>query len=184
MTREYIVDEYFCWMYDLVFDRRYSGKHSYRSLLLYLYNTDFNYILEMDGNRAEDGICLRYRFADEFRVPQPAAATYLDSKPCSVLEMMVALALRCEEHIMGDPDYGDRVGRWFWEMIESLGLANMSDGAVDYTKTNDILQVFMIRKYKSNGQGGLFTIHNNQVDMRKEEIWYQMHWYLDEVVDL
>lgn len=49
-------------------------------------------------------------------------ASYLDNRPCSVLEMIIALAIRLEEHIMDDPDIGNRTGQWFWDMIVSLGL--------------------------------------------------------------
>lgn len=34
-------------------------------LLRHLHNIDFQYMLPMDGNRAEDGIDLRYRFGYE-----------------------------------------------------------------------------------------------------------------------
>ena len=43
-------------------------------------------------------------------------------RPCSVLEMMIALSMRCEEQIMDDPDIGNRTGQWFWDMIDNLGL--------------------------------------------------------------
>ena len=44
-------------------------------------------------------------------------SAYLDNKTCSVLEMMIALAIRCEEHIMDDPDVGNRTGQWFWKDV-------------------------------------------------------------------
>lgn len=45
------------------------------------------------------------------------------------LEMIIALAIRLEEHIMDDPDIGNRTGQWFWDMIVSLGLG--SEGLID-----------------------------------------------------
>ena len=44
--------------------------------------------------------------------------------------MMIALAIRCEEHIMDDPDAGDRTGQWFWSMLVSLGLGSMDEPEV------------------------------------------------------
>ena len=65
MTRDIINNQYFNWMCKLVYDRRRTEGRSYRELLNYLHRVDFIYIIGMDGNRAEDGISLRYRFAYE-----------------------------------------------------------------------------------------------------------------------
>lgn len=58
-------NEYFEWMCQLVYDERYIRRLSYQKLLNHLHNIDFQYSLPMDGNRAEDGIDLRYRFGYE-----------------------------------------------------------------------------------------------------------------------
>ncbi|MEG1515987.1 MAG: hypothetical protein RSD95_13955 [Clostridia bacterium] len=99
-----------------------------------------------------------------------------------MLEMMVALASRCEEQIMDNPDDGDRTGKWFFEMVESLGLMGMDDRRFHKGAACDILCRFMRRAYDESGQGGLFTIRqpNSNVDMREIEIWYQMMTYLEE----
>ena len=57
-----ISNEYFDWIYDLVCGERFSDRLSYRKLLMHLHNTRFRYRMSMDGNRASDGIDLRYRF--------------------------------------------------------------------------------------------------------------------------
>lgn len=80
---------------------------------------------------------------------------------------------------MTDDEYGDRTGAWFWNMIVSLGLGLMSDSRFDEKYTNIVLDRFMNRQYKRNGEGGLFTIDGIKRDMRNVEIWYQMCWYLD-----
>lgn len=112
----------------------------------------------------------------------PMIASYLDNRPCSVLEMLIALAFRCEEHIMTDPDIGNRMGQWFWNMIVSLGLGSMSDSRFDAAYTDDVISRFMNRKYKRNGEGGLFTVERCKYDMRTVEIWWQMNWYLDSIL--
>ena len=99
---------------------------------------------------------------------------------CSVLEMMIALSMRCEEQIMDDPDIGNRTGQWFWDMIDNLGLGNMSDSKFDSLYVDEVLQRFLNRDYKRNGEGGLFTINRRGLDMRSVEIWYQMCWHLQE----
>lgn len=179
MTKDELVDRYFDWMYQLVVDDRYSK--SYHKLFVRLHDTEFSYTIPMDGNRAEDGIDLRYRFDREHSFPDAMIASFLDDRPCSVLEMMVALAIRCEEHIMDDPDVGDRTGLWFWNMLVNLGLGSMADENFDRYFVDNTLERFLERDYQRNGEGGLFTVNNGR-DMRTIEIWYQMNYYLSEVI--
>lgn len=175
-----LINEYFEWIYQLVC--KDTKGLSYRKLLCKLYDTPFNYTIAMDGNRAEDGVDLRYRFGYECGFANSAVADYLDNKDCSVLEMMVALAIRCEEHIMDNPDIGDRTGKWFLDMIVNLGLEKMTDDHFDKRYVESVLNRFLNREYKRNGDGGLFTVHHSRIDMRSVEIWYQAMWYLDEVL--
>lgn len=175
-----LINEYFEWIYQLVC--KDTKGLSYRKLLCKLYDTPFNYTIAMDGNRAEDGVDLRYRFGYECGFANSAVADYLDNKDCSVLEMMVALAIRCEEHIMDNPDIGDRTGKWFLDMIVNLGLEKMTDDHFDKRYVESALNRFLNREYKRNGDGGLFTVHHNRIDMRSVEIWYQAMWYLDDVL--
>lgn len=181
MTRDELNDRYFDWMYGLVVDDRYSNK-SYRRLFYKLHDTEFVYTIPMDGNRAEDGIDLRYRFGREQNYADAAVAAYLDIRPCSVLEMMIALAIRCEEHLMDNPDIGNRTGQWFWSMLVSLGLGSMTDIRFDPVYVDEVLDRFLDRDYAPDGEGGPFTIHNPRYDMRTTEIWYQMNCYLNEII--
>ena len=181
MTRNELIDQYFDWMYQLVVDNRYSNK-SYRRLFIRLYDTEFTYTIPMDDNRAEDGINLRYRFGRENGYNDPMVAAYLDDRACSILEMMTALAIRCEEHIMDDPDVGNRTGQWFWSMLTSLRLGSMDDVRFDRDYVDEALDRFLNHDYRRNGEGGLFTVHHTRVDMRRKEIWYQLNCYLNELV--
>lgn len=182
MTQDELKEEYFQWLYHFV-NRDYVPRQdaSYIKLLKYLYDVEFVYILGLDGNRYEDGIELRYRFGYECGIEAPIIATELDDHPCSVLEMLIALSLRCEENIMYDPDLGDRTSRWFWYMIMNLGLDEMTDDYFDEVKTRDIIDRFLYREYAKDGRGGLVYIPNSPKDLRTVEIWYQMMWFLDEV---
>ena len=184
MTQNELNNKYFEWMYQLVCNERYSKKLSYLKLLMRLHDIEFDYTIGMDANRMEDGIALRYRFGYEDSYEDPMIAAYLDNKPCSVLEMMVALAIRCEEHIMDDPDIGNRTGQWFWDMIVSLGLGSMSDTKFNRGYVDDIVEGFLNRQYEQNGKGGLFTINHCKYDLRSVEIWYQMCWYLNDILQV
>lgn len=178
MSQNKITNEYFEWLSDLIQSKKRKSV-SYRKLLVLLHNTEFTWGISNDGNRAEDGIDLRYRFALEMGYRN--IHLYLKG-PCSVLEMMVALAFRCEEHIMDDPDIGNRTSQWFFEMLESLNLIEMDDLHFDANYARDRITRFIERRYEPDGSGGLFTIRRCAYDLRNVEIWYQMCWYLDSIL--
>ena len=81
MTRHSLNQKYFMWMCQFVSDNYYFKRLSYRKLLTHLHNTEFTYILGMDGNRAEDGMDLRYRFGYDNCIEDYVTAEYLDDKP-------------------------------------------------------------------------------------------------------
>lgn len=176
MTRNELNNEYFDWMCHIV------GYRHFKKLLKRLHEIEFDYTIPMDGNRAEDGIELRYRFGYENSYDQLMIAAYLDDRPCSVLEMMIALAIRCEEDIMSNDDIGDQTRTWFWGMIESLGLDDETDKQYDEEHVDRVIDRFLKREYSRNGRGGLFTINNCKQDMRTTEIWYQMCWYMGTIL--
>ena len=179
MTKKDIEREYFEWMYDMVCSGRYSKENSYRKLLTNLHEIEFTYIIPKDANRAEDGENLRYRFA--YFHEYPAAVETMLTGPCSVLEMMIALSIRCED-IMDDPSVGDRTGQWFWKMIVNLGLGGMYDARYDEERVNAAIDIFLNREYEPDGRGGLFRIKNCKYDLRKFEIWVQTLWFLDTIM--
>ena len=172
-----IQDEYFEWLVGIACID--SKVVSYRKLLAYLHETEFIYSMPMDSNRAADGKELRYRFAHRYLGDD--SAEYYITGPCSVLEMMLALAIRCEENIMDDPTMGDRTAQWFWGMISSLGLGGMYDSNFDIYKVEDVVNRFLDRDYDPDGRGGLFTIRNFEYDMRTIEIWQQLCEYLNSI---
>ena len=176
ITRD-INQEYFQWLCMLINPEKAS---SYQKLLNYLYDTEFVYIMPMDGNRYDDGINLRYRFGYDNNIEDPVIASCLDNKSCSILEMMVALAVRVEESIMQNPDNGLFPDKWFWKMIDSLGFAGMTDGRFDNEFANSIIWRFLNREYDYDGKGGLVYLPHTRCDLRSVEIWYQMMWYLSE----
>lgn len=180
LEKDFFEREYFEWMYGLMCNGRYDTERvSYRKLLSYLHSVEFTYILPRDANRAEDGIDLRGYYA--YNYSECGRADGYISGPCSVLEMMIALAFSCEE-IMDNPSVGDRTAQWFWSMIVSLGLGSMIDSSFDEPYVEYVIQTFLNRNYAPNGRGGLFTIHRSDEDLRDVEIWYQAMWYLDTVM--
>lgn len=177
--RDRIGNEYFDWMYDMVVGYRHSSPFSFRKLFAYLHNTEFVYSIPLDKNRAEDGISLRRRFAMDQNCED--MIDYLDG-PCSVLEMMIATAITCEERFMDDPDIGDRTAHWFWCMVNNLGLGSMTDNHFDRRFVQDTVDRFLAREYEPDGTGGLFKVSNCKHDLRDVEIWYQMCSYLNGIL--
>lgn len=168
---------YFKWLYQLVCGTR--RRESYALLISYLFDKDFYYILDMDSNRGVDGLDLRYRFCYDNKYEYSELGSELGDKPCSVLEMMVALALRFEEQIMDDPDVGNRLPKWFMMMLMNLGLDYMDDNHFDEVVAGRVIDDFLNRDYSPNGLGGLFYIPDCKKDLRDVEIWYQACWFFD-----
>lgn len=170
MTAHEIVACYKSWLCALVCNNSEQYKtYQYRKLFNKLFTTAFRYEIYTDGNRYSDGIDLRYRFGEENDIEGSAIAEVLDSRDCSVLEMMIALADRFESQIMYDEDIGDRTGDWFWAMISSLKLESMTDHVYDKTYVDIVIDIFL----KS---GVLFDVP--QAGMNPTcDIWWQMNRY-------
>lgn len=177
-----ITNEYYKWLVKKISGKPAASRVSYHKLLQFLHTVEFRWIIDSDENRAEDGINMRWRFA-VYKGHEEDPDEILDilEGPCSVLEMMIALAIRCED-IMDDPSVGDRTPQWFWNMIANLGLGTMHDDHFDKSSVRNILDRFMNREYEPTGRGGLFRLRSCRADLREVEIWYQMCWYLDSMI--
>lgn len=172
-----IQEDYFEWMYAMMCEGRFAPSLSYRKLFEFLHEVEFIYFIPHDENRAKDGMSLRYKFCLMNNCPD--LEEYLDG-PCSVLEMMVALSIKCE-HIKSDPRVGDRTAQWFWGMMSNLGLSSMNDRDFNDWYVNDVVTRFLNREYDRNGRGGLFTIRRWKKDARDVEIWHQLLAYLNTI---
>lgn len=138
-----------------------------------LFETQFVFNKSHDSNRAEDGLSLRERYDSE------TGSNMKSSKePCSVLEMMIALAIRAEE-ILYDPTDGTHAPSIFWQMVGNMGIVDTTNDQFDYYDTMHKLHRMMGRRYLPNGKGGLFYISDCTEDLREVELWYQMLWYIN-----
>ena len=173
-------NDYHIWLCSFVYGKHHPRRSSYDRLLETLGNTEFSWTISKDENRAADGKKLREDYADQYRI-NPEDLSFIND-PCSILEMMIALSNRMEKTIMSDPDVGDKTGQWFWTMIANLHLGPMTDLNYSEKYVDDVIDTFLSRHYARNGDGGLFIVNSGSQDMRRTEIWYQMSWYLDEVL--
>lgn len=178
--KDNLENEYFEWMYHLVCSNDLYNKLRYRKLLYFLHSVTFYPLLDMDDNRRIDGIDFRYRFGYENGYSNEYIKENLDTRDCSVLEMMIALAFRVEEEITDNYLYGNRTGQWFWNMIVSLGLGQMDDKRFDLDYCKNVINTFLQRHYQPNGKGGLFTIDNPIKNLNEVDIWCQFMWKLNQ----
>lgn len=162
-----------------------SDYGNYSKLMEYLYSREFIPLYDNDENRSKDGMEMRFRFVESTGMPGYSYRDVMNylTMNCNMLEMMTALARRCEDHIMGDPDIGDRSGVWFYDMLSNMHLADMTDDYFDVAIAERAVDNVINHNYAKNGDGGLFSVRNPDIDMRTAQIWYQMNWHLGELYD-
>ena len=178
MTRDEIKSKYYDWICKRVSSRKKEQRYSF--LLSLLNSIDFRYAFAMDGNRETDGFDLRYRFGYDAEIPTFVISSYLDTDPCTMLEMLAALAINCEDHIMYDYEMGDRTDIWFWDMISNLGLSRFDNEHFDEYRVREIIDIFQNHEYCKDGTGGLFITNDPLYDMRRKDIWTQANHYFIE----
>lgn len=164
--------EYEDWLMNIVMDVEHSF---YYELLDNLFHIEFTWSVKGDENRAADGVHLRTIFCDL----KKQYVNIFDDDPCNMLEMMVALSVRCSEDILWDGE-----NNWtpyvFWTMIDNLGLHDMVDGVFDEAYVEEKIGIFLSRNYGENGDGSLFVLSHFPKNFKKLEIWYQMQRWISE----
>lgn len=161
--------EYLTWLESQV-PVRSNKRRSYSRLLEQMYCKEFAWFVPNDDNRAEDGRDLRLRFRDE-------TDTKLDSDwanlGCSMLELVLSLAGHLSFELGGGVD------RWFWQLIDNIGLANCTDDSPFLPEAVDnALERVIWRTYHRDGRGGLFPLKEASEDQREVELWYQLSAYV------
>ena len=174
---DYILNDYFDWLYYMVTRELGRRKKSYRKLLTLLHAIDFRYSVDYDENRAYDGTSLRWYYVDDGGDDEILSW----KAPCTVLEMLIGLAIKIES-IMETADDDHGVHHWFWIMLDNLDLKNMNDKNFDKIYVMDRINMFLDRTYEPDGNGNIIFIEDSQEDLREVEIWNQACWYLDTII--
>ncbi len=171
--------EYYAWLMDII-----DGPGEYSLVLDFLWRTEFYSPVIFDDNRAGDGTELRWYF--EYETGKVSGR----NDECSVLEMMIGLAMRIENDYTYDYEMGDRTSNWFWDMFCNLRLDKFDDFNYDESKITQIVGNFLDRKYGKNGSYSLFPWSKCPNVSKKEkqnwaqiEIWQQMQCYLAGILD-
>lgn len=172
---------YFKWMINIAIPDSIE-RENYLYLLDALNSSIFHFSIPMDENRMRDGIDLRYRFAYENGYSNEEISEIFNRhKSCSMLEMMLALAIKGDERILFDYETGSKADYIFKIMLDSLNLLGMTNDYFDPLYFDHTIDRLLNRDYNFDGSGGLFTVPNPRKDMRLVDIWYQMNWYLQEL---
>jgi hypothetical protein len=165
---EPIENLYFNWLCAKVID---PWSKTYRDLLIILHKTEFSWVVNMDENRALDGVELREDFLNESLVDTDFA---WEASPCSMLEFFIGFAKRANFQV------NRSVREWFWEFMYNLHLDEYRHITSDQEviEIENILSTLIWRQYESNGSGGMFPIARAEHDERCTEIWYQFCDYV------
>lgn len=174
--------DYFYWLCEMVcIDGRYNDQSFYK-LADILFQEEYYWSLDYDEDRAGDGLELRSRYRYEGGQEYPEG-------PCSVFEMLVALADRMEQ-IMDELDGECKTPMFFWKMIENLRLDGYSDELFESRSPKSHpnlrkqicskLYRWMDRHFAPNGGGGLFPLEHPRKDQREVDYWYQANAYIME----
>ena len=156
------MSDYYYWLESLVND----GNHN--KLIRYLYEYPYRWQFTLDQNRAAGGLNLRNRYANENGVN----VQDVGRGPCSVLEMLIALADRMTEILERD------IYDWFWVLIKNLKLDRFDDAHFD--DIDYILNHWLDREYDSSGDGSLFPLSGYSGDVRSLDTWSQMNAWIAE----
>lgn len=167
-----VEEPYFLALFDMI--DIYRGE--FFELCHVLYDTDFEWILELDRDRTLDGLKLR----DEL-------GAVLPSKPCSVLEVLIGLAIRMA-YLVEPADDGSSdsiVADMFWVLVAKLGLTVYTNEVILRNNTScltiiDILNRWMQREFEPDGHGSPFPLETPVKDQRLCPMSYQMNAFVQE----
>lgn len=166
------VNSYLAWLLDDKLGLSDEEMKDYNFLFNDLIKLPFRFSHPMDENRYEDGLNLRKDFSYE-------TEKFLDSSSgiipgCSFLEMLVALAYKCEHQLMRNVDIGDRTKKWFFIMLKNLDFDRMTNKNWQYEYSEEVKN-----RVKSIGSGENLFIFKGKKH-KNEEIWKQLMAYLNE----
>lgn len=166
---ESIENAYFDWLCARVLTEDSSD---YLGLFRILHSYPYLDERRLDENRVADAKELREYFLSEYSLV--ADRSWMD-EDASVLEVLIAFSN------IAAFQFDTQMKTWFWQFITNLRLE-------DYRRVshNDnpeifrILETFVKRTYKPDGDGGLFPLRRPHRDQREVELWYQFCDYVDD----
>lgn len=175
--------EYYDWLMSLIHPAPNITYrlHQYSLLLYELWKREFCWfdVHEGEESRAMDGKTLRDQFIMDF----DATPDSVPQGPCTVLEMLIAFALRIDQQI-----HNWQVGNRPWVVMEmfidNLGLSDLCDSQLnpmrDAGYINARLETWMAHKLGRKGEGGLFRFKRPILTINDMDNWAQMNRWIIE----
>lgn len=183
MTRRQTGDPYFDWLCIKIGVNPNNPRRNYGEMVRMLHGINYIPVLEMDENRATDGIQLRVDFMD---IHGPYGSS-TNRGPCTMLEFLIGVAMKMN-FLMGEEENHHRTEWYFWRLIRHMGLRKFTDDHWNYDNgelfVEDAVDRVINRKYLPSGEGGLFPLRGYYEDQTKCEIWKQMQYWLSENSDI
>lgn len=157
--------DYLDWLIEISNDHVHTPPN-YSELLELLHSYEFDVSNDsLDSSRAGDGLRLRLMY-------DPMCTLYSDA-PCTFLELFLGLAIRIDSELLHIGAKGDRTSKWFWLMLENLGVIGCTNGNVDEDYVIGLLKNFINRSYDIDGTGGNIFVVNSEYDLRSLNLWQQ-----------
>lgn len=168
-------EKYFQWLMSFVdIDAPLPPSEKHTLLAQQLHETPYEWYIEMDSNRALDGVDMRYDFAESIDVD-------LRSVPLngsSLLEVLVALALKAA-YLSDGLIYLDTPQKWMEEMLTNVGLYEYTDDSYDPKAVTKISRQIMVKTLRSKSNyifpKSIFT----DDELYNHELWYQLNYYIE-----
>lgn len=170
-----LAEAYFSWLVEQVREQGEHPKRTYWDVLRLMHEKEFIWIPNAgnDDNRIADAREVRWEFMNARGRPFDTA----EPGPASCLEVMIALSRRMEFNA------GESAEGWAWQLLCNLELHKMPDPVSrrKMAKADDILEALIWRNYSPDGAGSFFPLAWPPDDMRRVEVWYQMHAWIMEI---
>lgn len=168
----YLKSNYFEWLLDII-----GGSCGYRKMLSTLFDIDYYWVVKFDDDRVKDGYLLRKTYLGFI------GSDGVIEGNISVLEVMIALAISCEDTIMHDRDIGDRTPNWFWMMCSNLKITGTRFGDQHYNRFTEeevrvIIDNMLARRYGDDGKGSMFPCVKSVPNFSNLNLWLQLNQYL------
>ena len=164
-------DDYYIWLCDMIDLETHSR---YSNLISFLYNTEFVWSVAKDNNRAGDGKYLRQDYIYEYYYDE---GEWLD-EPCSLLEMLIALARRVRVDIL--PEFDMDTSDWFWIFMSHFGFDKYDN---EHFSEDKFCACFLVKNLQK-GKNLLFSSKKfSETENFDMEIWSQLQFWLAENYD-
>ena len=155
-------DSYFWFLVD------YIDGYGYEGLLLAMWEKPFFVKVKLDDNLIRDAYYFRKDHSRGNR-----------SDDANCLEILIQLAIKMDS-VLYDSKHGIRTEEWFWHMLGNMGLMQYDNPNFDENAVDKILEKFVNRRFKRNGEGGPFPLERPVNSCRTTCWWYNLNAYLDE----